>query len=246
MNLELWEQLKDWKDRFRWVDLSHEMNTDTPHWDGFPTMGTEALFDFTTAIFQAHKYSTVGQFGTHVDPPAHFIQDGRTLEAFTPAEMVLPLCVIDKSETVKQNHDYELTVDDIKAFEAQYGEIPRGAFAAFRSDWSKRGTAEKMDNRDAQGNKHYPGWSVAAIKYLVEERGVAAIGHETSDTDPAVLAAKNDYEAERYILGQDRYQIELLRDLDQCPAVGALIFCAFPKLLNGSGFPARCFALCPR
>ena len=36
-----------------------------------------------------------------------------------------------------------------------------------------------------------------------------------------------------------------MRNLDQCPAVGAMIVCGFPKLKDGVGFPARCFAICP-
>ena len=114
-----------------------------------------------------------------------------------------------------------------------------------RTDWWKRGDSDGLDNRDETGQKHYPGWMVDAIKWLVENRNIAAIGHETSDTDPAVLAEENEYAGETYILGVDRFQIELLRNLDQVPPVGSIIVSAFPKLKGGSGFPARCFAICP-
>ena len=53
------------------------------------------------------------------------------------------------------------------------------------------------------------------------------------------------FAAEDYILKQDKIQIELLCDLDKVPPVGAVIFCTFPKLKGGAGFPARCFAICP-
>ena len=36
-----------------------------------------------------------------------------------------------------------------------------------------------------------------------------------------------------------------MRNLDQVPPVGSLIVCAFPKLKDGVGFSARCFAICP-
>ncbi|WP_343003733.1 hypothetical protein [Clostridium sp. 2218st1_F5_2218SCRN_220325] len=52
--------------------------------------------------------------------------------------------------------------------------------------------------------------------------------------------------AEYYILSTGRFQIELLRNLDQCPATGAVIFCTFPKVKDATGFTARCFAICPR
>jgi kynurenine formamidase len=50
---------------------------------------------------------------------------------------------------------------------------------------------------------------------------------------------------ERYVLGTNHYQIELLTNLDQVPELGALIVAAFPKPKNGSGFPARVFAILP-
>ena len=38
---------------------------------------------------------------------------------------------------------------------------------------------------------------------------------------------------------------DLLQNLDQVPPVGSIIVCAFPKLKDGVGFSARCFAICP-
>ena len=53
------------------------------------------------------------------------------------------------------------------------------------SNWSKRKTQEAMENADEEGVKHYPGWSMEALEFLVKERNVGAIGHEQADTDPA-------------------------------------------------------------
>ena len=71
------------------------------------------------------------------------------------------------------------------------------------------------------------------------------MGHETPDSDPACRQAQIGFAAEDYILKQDKIQIELLCNLDKVPPVGAVIFCTFPKLKGGTGFPARCFAICP-
>ena len=117
---------------------------------------------------------------------------------------------------------------------------------AFRSDWHKRGT--NLDNPDENGVPHYPGWDKAAIQWLVEERNIGAIGHEPADTDPGFVTTKEGaypYPGEQYILEADRIQIEVMRNLDQVPPVGSIIVCAFPKLKDGTGFSARCFAICP-
>ncbi len=75
---------------------------------------------------------------------------------------------------------------------------------------------------------HYPGWSLAVLKYLYEERKITASGHETTDTDPGIATSKGDYSLETYILGTDHYQIELLTNLDKVPEAGAD---------RGRGFP---------
>ena len=143
-------------------------------------------------------------------------------------ELIFPLCVIDKSAECAKDPDFMLTVDDILAWEAEYGRIPEGAFVAFRSDWYVK---PNLDNPDENGQPHYPGWDVNAIRWLVEERNIGAIGHEPADTDPAKVTTKPDaypYPGEQYILSVDRFQIEVMRNLDQCPPTGALIVCSFP------------------
>ena len=49
---------------------------------------------------------------------------------------------------------------------------------------------EQFENRDTDGNQHLPGWGLDALKFLIEERGVKSIGHETFDTDASVDTAK--------------------------------------------------------
>lgn len=246
--VNLQETFASWRETCRWVDLTRTADEDTPHFEGFPALKKELLYDFerTNCNFRSHVYTTIGQYGTHVDPPSHFIKDGRPLHTFTPDDMVLPLCVFDLSKEVAANPDYTLTVKDIEAWEARNGRIPEGAFCAFRSDWHKRQTTAEMFNTGADGKMHFPGWSVEALKFLAHERKVAAIGHEPTDTDPPVVSSVSGWIAEEYWLDQDKYQIELLANLDQCPETGAMIFCTFPKIKDASGFPARCFALVPK
>ena len=251
--MKLWEQFEDWKKNCKWVELSRAVSPETSHWVGFPDMEEEKIFDVIEHGFTVFKHTLVGQYGTHVDAPNHFVAGAEPLDVFGAADMVKPLCVIDASAKVAENPDYALQVEDILDWEKKHGKIPEGAFVAFRSDWYKRGGGKvgkeetaALQNADEGGQAHYPGWDVKTIKFLVEERNAGAIGHEPSDTDPAVVGAAQGYPGELYILGQHRYQIELMVNLDQVPEAGAIIFCTFPKVLGGTGFTARCFALCEK
>jgi len=154
--------------------------------------------------------------------------------------------LFDVHEEAAKNPDYTLSLDRVKKWEKDHGQIPAGAFVAMRTDWSKRWPdAAKIENKDANGIAHYPGWTLPALKYLYEERKITASGHETTDTDPGLATTKEDYSLETYILSTNHYQIELLTNLDQVPEAGAIVVVSFPKPQGGSGFPARVFAIIP-
>lgn len=231
---------------FTVVDLTHEFDIDSPHWKGAPPMHRRTVYSIKKDGFHLEEYSHVGQWGTHLDPPAHFHEGLRTSDDIPTVELILPLVVIDVHEKVARNPDYVLTVADITAWEERNGEIPAGSFVAMRTDWSKRWTSEaNMQNLDKRGVAHYPGWSIEALRYLYETRKITASGHETTDTDPGFSVSKDSYQLESYILGLNRYQIELLANLDQVPEVGATVVVGVPKVRHGSGFPTRVLAIIP-
>jgi kynurenine formamidase len=236
----------------RYVDLTHEFAPGIPCWPGFPGEQRKTIYwyeqrpDTMGAGFFSEVFTHVGQWGTHVDPPAHFVKGLRTVDQILPNEMLLPLAVIDVHEDCAQDPDYTLSIARLNKWENDHGKIPAGAFVAMRTDWSKRWPdAAKMENKDAKGVAHYPGWSLPALKLLYEERKITASGHETTDTDPGLATTKDDYSLETYILGTNHYQIELLTNLDRVPEFGAIVVVSFPKPKDGSGFPARVFAILP-
>jgi kynurenine formamidase len=236
----------------KWVDLTHPFAPGIPHWPGFPDEEREPLYYYDEGVgtrgsgIYVHRYCHVGQWGTHADPPAHFVKGTRTLDQIDVKEMILPLVVLDIHKKVEKNPDYTVSMEDVRAWEAKHGKILAGCFVALRTDWSKRWPDDRsMQNEDANGTKHFPGWSLEVLKYLFEESKITASGHETTDTNNGLDCSKGDYSLETYVLGTNHYQIELLTNLDQVPEWGALVVAAFPKPKNGSGFPARVFAILP-
>lgn len=247
----LWPLLQTLRSK-KFVDLTHAFSPGIPHWPGFDDEKRVTLYYYDDGIgtkgtgFLAHQYTIPGQWGTHVDPPAHFSRGKKFLDEIPVNEMILPLVVINVSDKVKENPDYRMSLDDVLAWESKYGPIPKDAFVAMRTDWSKRWPNPKaMRNEDDEGVAHYPGWGKEALIYLYEERKITASGHETTDTDPGIATTKGDYSLEAYILSQDKFQIELMANLDQTPDFGSIIVVSFPKPKKGSGFPARVFAILP-
>ncbi|MFI2564664.1 cyclase family protein [Paenarthrobacter sp. NPDC018779] len=245
MNAPLWQELAPLLANRTFTDLTHAFHPGQPHFAAFPDEEREALFDMDKGDgFTAHRYTIVGQWGTHVDPPSHFINGGRTLDLLPVQEMVLPLVVLDISRRAAVDDDATPTLADVSAWEDRNGRIPPGSFVALRTGWSHRWPdARAMANRDSEGTSHTPGWSREVLEFLVEERDVAAVGHEQTDTDPGLATSRQDFSLETYILASDKWQIELLANLDGLPEAGAALIATWAKPLGGSGFPARVFAI---
>ena len=246
---ELWNTLGSLKNK-KWVELSHLMDNDSPYWSGIPDGSAElgkVVFDWGNPMLecQIQTFRFPGQFGTHIDFPAHFKKGGVFAESFTSKDAVFPLCVIDISEKAKKDPLYCVSVDDIKEYEAKYGNIPAGAFVALRTDWYKKWPdMNAMSGIAEDGSENFPGWSLEAIKYIYEVRGAAANGHETLDTDGSAECARHgDLACERYVLDHDKVQIEVLCNLDKVAPAGAILVASWPNFKGANGLPCRVFAI---
>ncbi len=228
----------------RFVDLTHTFSPLTPVWKGFgpatfslaANPQTGRPYTIARDGFHAFFYSMVGQYGTHIDPPAHFDPNGMTMDEIPVKQMILPLVVFNMTPLLKKDPNHALTVADIRAWERKHGRVPAGCFAALRTDMDKDWTS------DPKRFKRYPfpAWSFEAIKFLYERRGIVANGHESLDTDTS-----KDLKSEKWLLRHGHWQIEAMAHLDEVPATGALIVVTWPKPKHGLGFPARAFAILP-
>jgi len=226
------------------VDLTHSIAPDTPVWSGFgqakmsPAADPKTKKSYTIKDdgFRATFYEMVGQYGTHVDPPAHFAENGITMDEIPLKQMILPLIVLDDTPYLAKDPNHAFSVDDLKAWEKKNGRIPRGAFVALRTDMYK----DWDGNPERFKREQFPAWTFETIKFLYEQRGVVATGHESMDTDTTEKML-----SETYILQHGHYQIEVMANLDKVPPKGALIVVTWPKVRKGLGFPARAFAILP-
>jgi kynurenine formamidase len=228
----------------QFVDLTHSFGPLTPVWKGFGPATFSAAADPATGRpytiekdgFRVFFYSMVGQYGTHVDPPAHFDPGGKTMDQIPLKQMILPLVVFDLTPMLKTDPNHALSVEDLKAWESRHGRVPAGSFAALRTDMYKDWDANPQRFKRAP----FPAWSLEAIKFLYEQRGIVANGHESMDTD-----ATDDLKSEAWVLKHGHWQIEVMANLDKVPPTGALIVVTWPKAEHGLGFPARAFAILP-
>lgn len=107
----------------KYVDLTHEFAPGIPRWPGFPDETRKTIYwydkrpDTMGTGFFSELFTHVGQWGTHVDPPARFVKGLRTVDQIDPKEMILPLGVIDVHGEAAANPDYTLRLERVKKWE---------------------------------------------------------------------------------------------------------------------------------
>lgn len=223
------------------ASLSHALAPESPVWPGRAPFGIEVATTVAADGFYANTITYHEHVGTHLDAPAHFVEGGATVDRIDPSQLVAPLVVLDVTTQAEADEDYAVTVDDVLAWEAEYGPLPAGAFVAFTSGWDARwDNPEAFVNLDGDDVQHYPGFHPDTAAFLVAEREIVGIGTDTLSQDPG---NSTDFGTHVTILGAGLYGIEGVANLGSVPASGATVIVGAPNHLGGSGGPARLLAL---
>jgi kynurenine formamidase len=241
----LWDVYRESLRGAKYIDLSHTLTPDIPVWKGFgPSLFSPSLipdtgqpYTYAKDGFEATAYRlTTDQFGTQLDPPAHWAPEYAAIDELPPTFSVRPLVVISIVRQVKKNFNYALRVSDIRAFEKRHGRIPRGSVVFVRSGWSKRWPDPAL-----AALTEFPGVSLAALKFLHLKRHILFHGHEPLDTDSSPTL-----EGESWLMHHGYAQAEGVASLAGVPATGCLLNIGFPRFGGGLGGYASFVAICPR
>jgi kynurenine formamidase len=233
----------------KYIDLTHTITPSTPVWSGFgPSVFRPAVnpatgrpYTYAADGFEATSYTlATDQFGTQLDPPAHWAPEQAAIDELPPTYSVRKLVVIDVSEEVARDPQYFLHVADITAWEREHGRIPAGSVVMVRSDWSKRWTDEPVAARELAASRDFPSVGLDALQYLHLERHILFHGHEPLDTDSTPTL-----EGEYWLMHNGYAQAEGVANLDGVPATGCLVSFGFPRFKGGLGGYARYVAICP-
>jgi kynurenine formamidase len=187
--------------------------------------------------------------GTHFDAPIHWIsgRDGIDVSQVPPQHLIAPAVVIDRSAESAEDPDYLLTVDDVRAFEADHGPLPEGGWLLLHTGWDTRAQDTEAFLNARDGNPHSPGPDVECARWIAEESPLVGVGVETVGID-AGGAAEFDppFPAHYYLMAAGKYGVTQLANLGALPPTGALLFVAPLKLTGGTGSPVRALALVPQ
>ena len=225
------------------IDLTHTLDESTPTYEDskVPVYQTKTVATIEKEHYFAREICLPEHFGTHLDAPAHFAPGHWTLDQIPPERLLARMVVLDVSSKVKGDPDYRASMADVTAWEKTNGQIPAGAVVILRTGWESRwNSAKEYRNADSKGVLHFPGYSLEAVKLLVEQRKVYGLGIDTLSVD---YGPSPDFTVHQYSLAHDIYHLENLANLSRLPARGSQVVVAPMKLAGGSGSPARVLAL---
>jgi kynurenine formamidase len=223
------------------VDLTHTMSPDFPSFFGVPGVELEKKFDFKKDGFNLNWWRIIEHGGTHIDAPIHFSENGASVDRIAADALVLPLAVVSVPLAAARNPDYQLSREDLIAWERRHGKLPPRCCVAMNSGWARHaGDAAKYTGKDAAGVFHFPGIAPEAAQWMMKERDVMALAVDTLSLDHG---PSKDFRTHTLWLPSGRYGLENVANLDKVPAKGAMLVAGVAKVKDATGGPTRVLAL---
>jgi kynurenine formamidase len=233
----------------RYVDLTHDLSSESIFWPTGEPFRLEKVFDGITDkgyYYASNSYSGNEHGGTHLDAPVHFAQGRWTVDQIPLDRLIGAAVVVDASAACEANTDYQVSVADFTAWEAMHGALEPGLIVLIRTGFSKRwpdaraylGTDERGDA--AVAKLHFPGLHPEAARWLADVRHVKAVGVDTASID---YGQSTVFESHRALYERNIPAFENLTALDQLPPRGATVYALPMKIKGGSGSPLRTVAV---
>jgi kynurenine formamidase len=237
----------------RIVDLTAPLSAETPILELPEQFGQTARFELEEISsyddrgpgWYWNNFRTGEHTGTHFDAPSHWVTGaGKAhIDAVPPTALVAPAVVIDVADRVAEDPGFLIEVADIEAFVDRHGPLPAGGWLLCRTGWSARVTQAEMINSTETGPTS-PGLSAECARWVAEVSPLQGVGVETVGTDAGAAHSFDPaFPCHAFLLGNGKYGLAQLQNLDQLPPTGAVVVASPLKIVGGSGSPARVLAL---
>ena len=237
--------------RGRWIDLTHPFDETTIYWPTEKGFVFEPGRNGPTAkgyYYAANRFASAEHGGTHLDAPRHFAAAGRTADAIPLDDLIGEAVVVDVRHQAAADPAYEVSPDDLVAWERRHGRPLRDVILLVRTGWGTRWSdraaylGTDQTGPEAVSRLRFPGLSPLAARWLVEHRRVKAVGIDTASIDHG---PSTHFGAHVALCGGNVPIFENVADMDALPEAGALVVALPMKIAGGSGGPLRIVARLP-
>lgn len=221
----------------RVIDLTQPLGPATALWPGSKPFEASIGGYYDTHGMYFRNLALPEHSGTHFDAPSHFFDGGAHVDAIPAKDLVAPAARIDVRDLVGDDAGFALTAQQIVEHEREFGELESGNAALVCTGWDRY--VNDPDTYLGRGVTAFPGLAKDAADLLVE-RGVVGVGIDTLGVDPGY---STDFPVHHTTLPAGLWHLEGLINLGEVPERGSVLVVGALSLVEGSGTPARVFAL---
>lgn len=222
---------------FKIIDLSQVLSSCAPSWDGGCGFLMTCNFNYNdchSVSFRAQRLEMSAGIGTHMDAPAHCVDNGVCTGNILLEGCIVSCVVIDVSENIFSKR--MLQIEDVMFFEKKHGTIAPNCFVMIRTGWD----AYWSNPIAYRNNMQFPTVSVDAAQLLLD-RHVVGLGVDTLSPD----LPDSGYPVHAAFLGAGKYIVENIAHLEKMPPVGGYSVVLPLKILGGTESPIRLIGLIP-
>lgn len=234
------------------LDMTYPFDENSIYWpNANPFVLTKGNWGQTEAgyFYASNEFSAAEHGGTHADAPIHFAENGRTIDQIPLQEWIGPAVNIDVTNSCAENRDYLLTVADVQNWENENGKIPDKAWVIMYTGIDTKYYPDKLQvlgtnksGLEAIPELHFPGFSPESVQFLTTERNITGIAIDTPSID---YGQSKEFKVHQILFAADKLALENIANLDKLPTLGATLFVMPMLIKDGTGSPARVFAVLP-
>lgn len=208
----------------RVIDLTHHISSDMPVYPGTEQPRIVESCTVAEQGFLEKQITMFSHIGTHIDAPAHLLEDGPTLDSLPVSHFLGNALVYRHMEEGKTIQQSQLM---------PFAEPLAGAdYLLIATGWDRFwGTDEYFLN--------YPVLDAAAALWL-KQFNLKGVGLDTISADPIDTS---ELQIHKILLGQGLVIVENLKNLDVLPSSTCTFFCLPLLLPTADGSPVRAIAL---
>ena len=225
--------------------LSHHFNENSPIFPGYdkPKLDSD------------EKLTFLDHFGTHIDPPRHFYNEGVYIDKMPEKfqNQFLPCIKVEAKST--KNGSESIGLEVVKQWENESGKtIPKDSIVIFDT-----GSYKFWDNNEdeyrkmgSDGKLTFTGVDPETVEWLVKSRSISAIAIDTLSTDPGTSSKYPTH----VILGKEnKIGLENVGNLNKFPNANGFLAdkrksfnpiakcrLLFLNIKNGTGSPVVIFS----
>lgn len=231
------------------VDLTYSFSSDTIYWptaDGFQLKTDSEGMTEKGYYYSAYSFSAAEHGGTHMDAPVHFAKGMPSIDQIPLDRVIGPGVLVDVEKPAAGKPDYQITENDLMAWEKANGRIPDHCILLLRTGWGKfypnKKTYLGTDKRgpDAVAELHFPGLAPSAARWIVANRKISAVAIDTASID---FGQSKLFETHQTLYKEGILAIENVARMEDLPARGFEIIALPMKIRGGSGAPVRIIAV---